>query len=178
MTRLLPGLAAGALCALAAACGSPAEEGSETSANEVARQLAQVRIEPGMWERSTEVLSVSAPGMPREYASRLTGRRNSSRHCITPEQAARPNATFLATQRNSECSYRDFRMENGEVSGTMICRGPDTGEMRTRMSGRYGPQGYDMRMHIEAPMQSGETMTTEMQVRGRRAGPCEEGSEG
>jgi hypothetical protein len=171
------GLAGAALCAALCACGGAGEQGDETSANEVAQQLAQVRIEPGMWERSTDVLSVSAEGMPREAANRLKGRRSSSRHCITREQAARPNATFMATRQNSDCTYRDFTMQGGRVSGNMACSNAESeGIIRTAMSGEYGPQSYDMRMRVEAPMSSGQIMTTEVRVRGRRVGACEGGS--
>jgi len=167
--------AGAALCALLAGCGETAEEpGNETSANEVAQQLAQLRIEPGLWERSTEVMSISAAGMPVEAARRRTGPRDSARNCITPEQAARPNATFLATRENSNCSYRDFVMEGGRMSGTMTCSGRDgRGEIRTFMQGEYRPQGYDVRMRMVAPMANGEEMTTEVRVRGRRVGECE-----
>ena len=177
MKRLLHGLAGAALGVALAGCGEPAgEPGNETSANEVAQQLAQVQIEPGLWERSTEVLSVSAQGMPREVASQMTGPRESRRDCITPEQASRPNATFLATQQNSACTYRDFVMREGRVTGTMTCNGGGADEMRALMNGRYGRQSYEMQMRMERPMPTGETMTMEVRVRGRRVGACEGGS--
>ncbi len=180
MTRGASAAAGAALCVLLAGCGGgDGETGHETSANEVAQQLSQLRIEPGLWERSTEVLSVSAPGMPREVASRTVGPRGGGRYCITPEQAARPNATFLATQQNSNCSYRDFTMQGGRIAGTMTCTGGRVpGEVRTRMEGQYGPQSYDMRMHMRTDMESGEEMTTEIRVVGRRVGECEQPGRG
>lgn len=174
MRGFAPLAAGAALCALAPGCGGE-ESGRETSADEVAQQLSQLRIEPGLWEQTTRVLGVSAPAMPREVASRMTGRRSSRRYCITPEQAARPNANFLATQQNSDCSYRDFAMQGGRITGTMTCTGGQVpGEIRTRMEGQYGPQSYDMRMRMATDMPDGEEMTTDIRVLGRRVGECEQ----
>lgn len=156
----------------AAGCGEqgpPAETSSETVAN----QLAGMRIEPGLWALTSEVVEVRAPGLPIEVRRRMIGPRRQIRHCITPAEAERPEANFLAGRDGSECRYRDFSVENGRMRGEMVC--PDA---TARMEGRYAPAAYDLRMAMESVMPDGETrMNLEIRARGRRIGDCQEGEQ-
>ena len=161
-----------ALSALAgaAACGEEAEEPRNMSAAEVAATLSDIRIEPGLWELTSEVADVRAPDLPREVRTRMIGPRSSLRHCITPEQAEAPSANFLALRADSECTYRDFALVDGRLTGAMTCP-----NVTATMQGQYAPQAYDMRMEMESPMPSGATMTLQVRAHGRRIGECEEG---
>jgi hypothetical protein len=143
------------------------------TAEEVAAQLGAMRIDPGLWELTSEVVEVSAPELPREVRNRMVGPRSSLRNCISPTQAARPGANFLAMRADSQCAYRDFTVADGELRGTMICPGATA-----RMAGRYAASAYELAMVMESPMATGETMTLELRARGRRIGDCseEEGS--
>lgn len=160
--------------ALLAACEREAEKGREMSAEEVAAELAQVKIDPGQWESSTEILAVTGP-LPEEALNQMRGQRTTVRNCITPEQAARPSANFLAAQQGSECSYRDFSMQGGKLSGSMTCTGGQfPGEMNTTMRGDYGPQSYDMTMDMEtsAGIAGGPELRITARTSGRRVGDC------
>jgi hypothetical protein len=154
--------------ALLAGCGDP--EPREMSVEEVAGQLAGMRIEPGLWELTSEVVEVSAPDLPREVRNRMVGPRSRIRHCITPEQAARPSATFLAARADGPCVYSDFTVQEGRVRGRMRC--PDATAV---MDGVYRPDRYEMRMEMASPVPGGATMNLEVVSRGRRIGQCEEG---
>ena len=134
---------------------------------EVAGELAAMRIEPGLWELTSEVVEVSAPDLPREVRNRMVGPRARLRNCITPEQASRPGANFLAMRADSECAYRDFTVRDGEMRGTMTCPGATA-----RMAGRYGAESYALGMEMESPMPGGATMTLQVRARGRRIGDC------
>ena len=169
MRRARPGAVLPILL-LAAACGDP--EPGNLTAEQVAGELSHMRIAPGLWEVSSEVLEVRAPDLPREMRNRMVGPRRRLRHCITPAQAARPSANFLAARGEGGCVYPDFTARNGRVSGTMICDG-----VRTRMNGSYGPRAYDMRMESESPVPGGGTMILELRASGRRVGACPEGAE-
>ena len=168
------GFAVLGLAATLAACSDEAPEAGNMSVNEVAAELANVRINPGYWESTSEVLNVTAPNLPREVQSRMKGPPQSSRHCISEEQAARPDANFLATQRDN-CAYRDFAMREGRIQGTMVCSGGEMpGEATAVMSGRYDPDSYDMRMRMEMDGPAGATMIIETRASGRRVGDCPE----
>ena len=152
-----------------AACGD--REARNMSVEEVSGELSAMRIAPGLWEVSSEVVEVRGPDLPRDLRNRMVGPRSRLRHCITPQQAARPSANFLAARADGGCAYRRFSARGGRVSGEMICA-----DTRTRMDGRYGPAAYGMRMEMESPVPGGAVMNLELRARGRRIGACPEGA--
>jgi len=156
-----------AACLAAGGCGEV--EPRDMTPEQVAGELAGMRIDPGLWELTSEILEVSAPDLPREVRNRMVGPRSRLRNCIGPEQASRPGANFLAMRADSECAYRDFAVRDGQMSGTMVC--PDA---VARMNGRYEPASYDLRMEMESPMPGGATMTLQLRAQGRRIGDCAE----
>jgi len=151
-----------------ASCGDRPERNLTTE--EVAGQLSGMAVEPGLWEIGSDVVEVRGPDLPREVRNRMVGPRTRLRHCITPEQAARPSANFLAARRDNGCAYRSFSVRDGRIEGVMAC--PDA---TATMTGRYGPRAYDMRMEMESPVPGGATMILDVRARGRRIGPCPEG---
>jgi hypothetical protein len=169
---------AAALAALAG-CGG-GEDGNRnaaTDAKAVAGELARVEVRPGLWEVRSALLSATQPGLPLEIAERMKGPRPAVRHCITPAQAARPDANFLAGQSSGQCSYRGFSMRGGRIAGTMACRAPDGAETRARMSGTYAPESFDMRMDMETPGFGTATLALVVQQSGRRIGDCSDEGE-
>ena len=165
-------LCAAALLALAG-CGEEARRGN-MSADEVASELASVKIEPGQWEATNEIVSVDAPGMPPGVLDGMIGKKTTMRNCVTPEQAAKPDANFLTAQQGSNCSYQDFSMSGGEMKGTMTCQGGETpGRMVMEMAGEYGPTSYDMTMDMKtSELPGGMSMTVKARTTGKRVGAC------
>jgi hypothetical protein len=153
-------------------CGS-APQGNEVSRGDVARELARVEVRPGLWEVSTQIVSVAQAGLPHEVAERMKGRRRGFRHCITPAQAARPDANFLAVRGTGRCRDEAFAMRGGRIAGTMVCRDPAGAETRVTMSGDYAAERYEIRMEMATPgIGPGRTMTLETRQQGRRVGDC------
>ena len=163
-----------ALLALAACQKDKAEPGM--SEEQVAEQLAKVKVEPGQWEAETEIVSAKG-ALPQEALQQMTGKRTSASNCITPQQAARPSANFLAAQQDSDCTYQNFKMEGGKLSGKMTCSGGQMlGDMVTLMNGDYGPRSYDMTMQMETPgLPGGDKILITARTRGKRVGECEKG---
>lgn len=151
------------------AAGCREAEPANMSAEEVAGELADIRIEPGLWLLTSEVTDVRAPNLPVEVRNRMIGPRSRMRHCITPEQAAQPSANFLAMRADSDCAYRDFTLEEGRLSGTMTCP-----NVTARMEGRYGSDRYETRMVMQSPVPGGAMMTLQIRARGQRVGECSE----
>ena len=162
---------------LLSGCGSQPQQNA-VSRGEVARSLSRVEVRPGLWQVSTEILSARQQGLPHKIAERMKGRRREFRHCITPEQAERPDANFLAARRTGQCRDEAFAMEGGRIGGRMVCRDPAGAETRVRMSGRYTPEQYEMQMEMETPgIGAGRVMTLVTRQAGRRLGPCPQGEE-
>ena len=120
MNKML--LSCAVLLALAA-CGS-GKEGGEQSAEEVAKEMSALKMRPGQWEATNEVLSANAPGIPADALRGMVGQKTTVSNCVTPEQAEKPSANFLAGQKNSDCTYQDFSMDDGRMTGTMSCTVP------------------------------------------------------
>jgi hypothetical protein len=137
-----------------------------------------VKLEPGQWEATNEILSATAPGIPPEALRQMVGQKTTVSNCVTPEQAAKPSANFLSGQKNSDCTYQDFSMDDGRMTGTMSCTGAGMpGKMVMKMEGNYGPRSYDMNMNMEAAgMPGGMNMVVKARTVGRRVGPCEPGA--
>lgn len=165
------GLLTTALILALAGCGE--QKKGNMSAEQVADELAGMKINPGQWEATNEILSVSAPGMPKNVVQQML-RKTIVRNCITPEQAANPDANFLAAQKDSNCTYQDWSMSGGKMSGIMTCGGEGMpGQMKMNMQGRYGATSYAMDMSMEtAGMPGGMNMTVKSRTTGRRVGEC------
>ena len=169
---LLPFALAGAL----AACGSEpeAEKQGNMTAEEVADELSGMKIEPGQWEATNEIISASAPGVPADALKSMVGQKSTVSNCITPEQAAKPSANFLAAQQNNNCTYQDWNMDGGKMTGTMTCEGGGMpGKVIMNMSGDYGPTAYNLDMNMNTTgLPGGMTMTIKAKTTGRRVGEC------
>lgn len=178
--RVRPVLVASSSVLIAlAGCGERKEESRNMTANEVAAELRNVEVEPGLWESVTRIVSVSAPNLPVEARNSMMRPSAPRRNCITPEQAARPDANFFNSAQNSDCTYRDFTMRGGRMQGTMTCTGGGMpGTMTTSMTGEYGPRSYDITLRMQTGgMPQGGDMTFVARTRGRHVGECPAGGE-
>lgn len=155
------------------ACNSSEPKGNMT-AEQVADELAQMKIRPGRWVATNEILSAKAPGMPAEALKAMIGQKTSVENCITPEQAAKPNANFLAAQKDSDCTYQDWSMDEGKMRGTMTCQGGGVaGKVVMKMDGDYGEEGYAMTMEMETTgLPGGMSMNVTARTVGKRVGEC------
>ncbi len=144
------------------------------SAAEVAAELRGLRIEPGLWEVTSRVTSARGENLPRAAQARIEAHGRAVRHCITPAEAARPEANFLHRQRDGHCRYRDFSLRAGRMRGQMRCVGEGgAGTVATEMDGRYRPGSYEMRMRMTSTgMPEGANMVIETRTIGRRVGAC------
>ncbi len=156
-----------------AACGSRDTNGKEQSAEEVAKEMSALKMRPGQWEATNEVVSADAPGLPAESLRGMVGQKTTVSNCVTPEQAEKPSANFLAGQKNSDCTYQDFSMDNGLMTGTMSCAiAGMPGRTTMKMQGKYSPVAYDMDMNMEVGMPGGAKMNVKARTTGRRIGEC------
>jgi hypothetical protein len=167
-------LAASLVCALAACSSEPEAQNTNMSAEEVAEKLKDMKIEPGQWEATNEIISATAPGVPADALKTMVGQKSTVSNCITPEQAAKPSANFLAAQQSNNCTYQAWDMNNGKMTGTMTCEGAGMpGKVIMKMSGDYGPKAYDLNMDMNTTgLPGGMTMNIKAKTTGRRVGEC------
>jgi len=164
---------------LLAACGSGAEKADAPQKADAQAAAEGPRLEPGQWEMVSEIVSAELPGAPPEALRQVIGRKQTISHCLTAEEAARPQSEFFnRPQPEANCRQDGFSMANGRIQASMICAGNGSGEMRTQMEGRYEPTSYDITATIRmaAPANAGEAagdgMKMSAHVVGRRTGEC------
>ncbi len=155
----------------AAANGAaPAEAGQPTPG---AADASLVSLQPGEWETTVEVLRMEIPGMPAGMNA-PTVPAVTTRHCLTPEEAAQPNAEFFnGNAAGASCQRENFTIANGQVNGTIVCAAEDA-TMRSEMNGRFTPDSYEMTARTQTTGQ-GMTMNGETRIRARRVGDCPAG---
>lgn len=178
MKAMIPTAATALL--LLTACGET-EEQAEVPVEEIAERAEALRLAPGQWETTVEILDVEMEGMPEGMPNgmmkNMVGTTTTMKSCITPEQAAMPSADFLAAQKEANCSYSSFDMSGGLLRAAMTCAGTDRpGELKLNMTGKYSAKSYEMNQEMRmADFQPGMTMAMKSKVTARHVGDCPAG---
>jgi len=137
---------------------------------------AGVALQPGEYETRVEVTRMAMSNMPNMPAgmSPPTPPPTTIRSCLTPEQAARPNANFLSgSGETGGCDYSDFSMEGGRMRGTVQCNS-EGATMRSTFDGQFTSAGYEMTSQAQTSA-NGMTMEMETRTTARRIGDCPAG---
>jgi hypothetical protein len=174
-------IAALPLLILAAACNGPSSDSvvlTNASPEEVAQKagaVAPARLQPGQWETTVEIAQVDMPGMPaavRDQMKSSTTQKQSVTTCITPEQAAKPQADVLAGNTGGRCTYRNYAMAGGKIDATLVCAGPGNGETVQTISGTFTETAFSVTSDLKTAGGPGETMSMKSKTSGRRIGEC------
>jgi hypothetical protein len=159
------------------ACGSSEKGGNASSAaggsGSGGGSASGVSLQPGEWEMKTEVVNVTAEGLPAGIAEGLKSQASSTtRTCMTPEEAKGPKGDMFAQGNPANCKSEGFSWAGGRIQGKTTCTGQGgAGKTVMTMDGRYGAQNIDMTMKSETDL-GGKAMNMEMRVSGRRVGEC------
>jgi hypothetical protein len=174
-TKLILGAAVLAL----AACGKSGG-GNESSAASGggSASAAGISLQPGEWEMKTEVVNVSAEGLPAGIAEGMKAQASSTtKTCMTPEEAKGPKGDIFAG-KDSNCKSEGFSWSGGTIKGKTVCAGQGgAGKTEMEMDGKYSAQSIDMTMKSKTDL-AGKAMTMEMRVQGRRIGECTASTKG
>lgn len=155
-----------------AAISGDGNAAASAGGTESSRGGATAELSPGQWETTVEILRMdmgNVPGMP----AGMTPPRpapTTVRSCLTPQQARRPNAGFMAGNNEAGCAYENFSMAGGRVQGTMTCNQQGS-TVRATVNGSFSPESY--RMESDSQVNSnGVSVSTTTRVTGRRIGDC------
>jgi hypothetical protein len=170
-THLILGVAALAL----AACGSSDKSGGNGSAPAAGGggSASGVSLQPGEWEMKTEVVNVTAEGLPPGIAEGMKQSASATtKTCMTEEEAKGPKGDLFAGDKSGNCKSEGFSWAGGRIKGKTTCTGQGgAGKTVMTMDGSYGAQNIDMTMKSETDL-AGKAMKMEMRVSGRRIGEC------
>ena len=171
-------LAAALAAALAlSACGSDkGVDAKGESPEAVAAKVAAsgMTFKPGRWQASFKLESMDMAGMPAgagEQVGKAMGTAQTYFTCLTPQQAAKPDASFFQKSAPG-CTYEHFTMADGKLDALMVCP-PGRGPTRMTMTGTFGEELYDIKIGSSAEMAKGMTMNIGMAVTSRRVGDCD-----
>lgn len=159
------------------ACGSDkGVEAKGESPEAVAAKVAASGMtpKPGRWQANFKLESMDMPGIPaaaREQVNKSMGASQTYFTCLTPEQAAKPDASFFQKSAPG-CTYERFSMAGGKIDALMTCP-PGNGPTRMEMTGTVGEDLYDIKIKGSAEMAAGVSMNIGMAVTSRRVGECD-----
>lgn len=186
-------VATAALALVLGACGDKADRqaasGGDSPTAEQMADTMQASFKPGTWKVNVEIEDVEMTGMPAgapveamKDAMKKSMAATEVMHCITPEQAAKPDAEMLAARRQANCTYSNTSFSAGKVHSEMVCtpqgaEGGGMGTMTAVMDGSYGPESYAMTMNLAMKGGAeGMGMTMKSRTTGQWMGPdCRQG---
>ena len=180
MKKLLVSVAVLSLIGGCSDKGADHDGDGKITADEVAEEMNTVRLEPGEWENTVEIVDVKVDGLPEGVSAGvmdgMKGKVTTSKSCITKDEADNPGAQFFAAQEKTNCEVKKFDMSGGAVSSEMSCSnmGGAPGNMTMAMDGQYGPSSYDMTMKMNGGA-SGMKMDISAKSSGKRIGDCPAG---
>ncbi|MBF6602493.1 MAG: DUF3617 domain-containing protein [Sphingorhabdus sp.] len=175
MNKIVLAVAASALMVGCSNNTADADNDGNISADEVAKVMNEVTLEPGEWENTVEIVDIKIAGLPEGAPTNMMDSMKTttvSKSCITEEQARNPGAEFFAAQEKTNCTVKKFDMSGGAISSEMSCANAGApGEMTMIMNGQYGPSSYDMTMQMNGGA-GGMKMDITAKSNGKRIGKC------
>lgn len=171
------------LVVAAAACSKAPEPKAEDALSErdVAAEATKLKLEPGRWETTTLITDIDVSGLPADATDAATGTPTTTATCVTPAQAAKPDASFLSGTRDANCEYQRFSMAGKRIDAALTCspRGLAGGKaIEMKLTGGYSSTAFAMNMTMNTKLAASMAMTMKATVNGKRTGACtgDEGS--
>lgn len=172
------------MIALAACSGGGADKDGDgkISKEEVVAEAEAIKFTAGEWENKVQVVDVKfdesklppeAKAMSGAIVKQMVGDVQTSKNCLTEEQAKKPGADFLAGTESDECTYKTFDLSGGKINADIACKGKQPGqEGSIKLAGSYTATSYNMEMNMV--MSSGEmgSMTIKAKNSAKRIGEC------
>jgi hypothetical protein len=152
---------------------------TNASPAEVAKQAQAAggaHFTPGEWETAVDVTEVDLPGVPAEMREQMKKTLMSAtkvvKSCMTPEQAAKPQAGMLSGKNDGRCTYKNFTMAGGRIDAVMVCAGAQGAEMTQTIAGTYTDTSFALTSSMDATGGPGGGMKMKARTNGRRIGEC------
>ncbi|WP_298303799.1 DUF3617 domain-containing protein [uncultured Erythrobacter sp.] len=182
-------MGAGALAsALAlAACGGAPEadadgDGTITQAEaEAVLANSDLTISPGEWENTVEFVDIKfdesqlpeeARGMVGPMLDAMRGQKNTTKSCVTEEEAKEPAAEMFSGSDAADCEYSKFQFAGGTIDMAMTCTDPNSGVAKITNTGTYDETSYAMEMDISMEGSEMGAMSISAKSNGKRVGDC------
>lgn len=162
-----------------AGCGkSDTVTAENESVASVAKKVAESDVRPraGRWESTMTMDQIDMPEMPPEAAlamKQAVGGTTKIVTCLTPEEAAKPDADYLRNVEDPGCKYDKFTMGGGKIASAMTCDMGNGGKRTMTVTGTYSPDAYMMNVKSEGAVAEGMPGSMTMTINSRRVGECD-----
>ena len=157
-------IAAGAALTLAACGGATdADADGDGTITEVNAAVAEVSMTPGEWENTVEFVDITfdesklppeARGFIEPMLQSMKGQTNTTKSCVSEEEASNPQAEMFSGNEDADCEYDRFTFSGGTMDMEMTCNDPGSGTAKITNTGTYSDEAYEMQMSIALPTAS------------------------
>ncbi|BDW83192.1 hypothetical protein MACH24_26300 [Erythrobacter sp. Dej080120_24] len=174
-------LALGSAIALAA-CGdsgtADADGDGTISADEMrdemARDGANLRPDPGNYKVTMTLSKAEIPGAPPQMMEMMGSMMNNTfEYCLTPEEAEKGFEESLTEGQDESCKIEQFNLDGGKIEMAMSCSPAEGGEMRMTMNGNVSPTKSDINVVTQGNIAGMGEANIEMSMVQERIGDCE-----
>ncbi len=164
-------------------CGGADEAGSDAagglSGEEVADRASEaIRLEPGQYRATAELVSIDIPGAPAQVLDMMkqsmSGQNTTSEYCLTPEEAAKGYEEMAKNSADSQCNVKRFDVDGGDIDAEMTCKSAGGEDARMILAGTGTPTSSDMTMTMEMAIPQMGKGTMVMRAQHQRIGDCPE----
>lgn len=163
---------------LVASCDKGGVQMKNASVEQVGAAMRKQRddkfVDPGKWQQTVTLVSIDAPGMPKEARDAMQRAMSTSQVnevCLSPEEAKSPRENFF-TGKDESCRYEHFNWGSGKIDLKLMCNHPNAKQEMT-LAGTYAPTTYSMTMTMTNQGKSPEEqMKMTMKVDAKNVGQC------
>jgi hypothetical protein len=146
--------------------------GSSQPPKEKAEAPAAEQLQPGQWEMTTEVTSLTKADQGTPRINTPAGTRLSSSVCVPPAAAKKPPPALFATREDS-CTYKDFYMSGGRLNASLDCKRRGlNGQVGMNVNGSYTATTIEGTVGITTYLATDGDVRIESRLTGRRTGEC------
>lgn len=188
MTKFTGAIALASAFALAACGGAPDADadGDGTITQKEAEAVianSDLTITPGEWENTVEFIDIEfddsqlpaeARGMIGPMLDAMRGQKNTTKSCVTEDQAKEPAAEMFSGSDAADCEYEKFEFAGGSINMAMTCTDPNSGSAKIVNTGTYDEESYAMEMDISMEGSEMGPMKIKAKSEGKRVGKCAE----
>ena len=166
------------MLAVIAGCDKGGVEMKNASVKEVAETMRKQGddkfVDPGKWQQTVTLVSIDAPGMPREARDAMQQAMRTAQVnevCLSKKDAKSPREDFF-TGTDENCRSEHFNWGGGTIDLKLMCNHPNARQQMT-LAGTYAPRSYSMTMTMaNEGKRPEEQMKMVMKVDAKNVGQC------
>ena len=151
------------------ASGDPA-----ASVQAAAKAIAEMHIQPGLYQAQVVIKQLDMPGMPPQVVAAMKSKmlEKPLTYCITPEDAAKGAEAMKERMGKGQCQFTRFNAAGGTIDSEMTCNAGGQGEMHAVAHGTYTETGSVTSSSVDVAMGPTGKMHMEQVTTTTRVGDC------